>query len=99
VTTTKSAVLTFTDEEPPPRVSRGRAGIDWAGIDRELRKAKGKWATLGPWRSGGAASRHARRIADDRSALDAAHYELEVRAHHFDDGVVGSVLWLRYVGI
>jgi hypothetical protein len=99
VTTFTGAVLTITNEEPPPRVSAGRPGIDWRSIDRELRRSKGKWATLGPWRSGGAAGMHARRIANDATPLDAAHYELEVRKHAYDDGVVGSVLWLRYVGI
>ena len=87
------------DEPPPPQARAGRAGIDWKGIDKQLKAAKGKWATMGPYRSGGAASRHAKRIADDATALDAAHYELSVRSHTFDDGVVGSILWLRYVGL
>lgn len=82
-----TAVLTITNDEPPARTSAGRRSIDWAGIDRELRRAKGKWATLGPWRSSGAAGAHARRIANDATPLDAAHYELEVRKHNYDDFV------------
>ena len=94
-----TATLTITNEEPPPRSPRGRQGIDWKAVDRELRKAKGKWGTLGPWRSTGAASSNARRIADDKTPLDASHYEVETRRVVFDDGAVGSLLWLRYVGV
>jgi hypothetical protein len=93
-----NAVLTITDAEPPAKhAGKGGGGIDWAGIDAQLRKARGKWGTFGPWRSTGAAAAHAKKIADDRTPLDAAHYELEPRSHRFDDDVVGSILWLRYV--
>lgn len=94
-----NAVLTIVDSEPPPKGARGGGGIDWPAIDRQLRSARGKWATFGPWRSSGAASQHAQRIADDRTSLDAAHFELEPRPHTYADGVVGSVLWIRYVGV
>lgn len=94
-----AATLTITNEEPPARPPRGRHGIDWKSVDRELRKAKGKWGTIGPWRSSGAASSHARRIADDQTPLEASHFEVETRSVTFDDGVIGSILWLRYVGI
>lgn len=94
-----NAVLTIVDTAPPPKPARGGGGIDWAGIDRQLRNARGKWATFGPWRSTGAANQHAQRIADDKTPLDAAHYEVETRSHTYADGVVGSILWLRYVGV
>lgn len=92
------ASLTITDDEPPTQQTRAGA-LDWGAIDTQLKKAKGKWATLGPWRGKSSAWAYAKKVANDKTALDAAHYELAAREHVFDDGVAGSILWLRYVGI
>lgn len=88
----------ITNEPLPPRSPRGRNGIDWPTIVAQLKANKGRWGKLGPYRSGGAAGTYARKIADDKiPGVDAALFEVHSRSHTFDDGVVGSVLWIRYV--